>query len=126
MAGAIRLPAPRVSGGVAVEHALDTRRSLCEFAGEPLGLPELAQLLWAAQGVTTRDGRRTAPSAGALYPLEVYVVAGSVTGLPAGVYRYVPADHRLVRRAASGDRRRALAAAALGQDWLAILPVGGR
>jgi SagB-type dehydrogenase family enzyme len=122
MAEAIRLPAPRVSGGVAVEHALDTRRSLREFAGEPLGLPELAQLLWAAQGVTTRDGRRTAPSAGALYPLEVYVVAGSVTGLPAGVYRYVPADHRLVR-AASGDRRRALAAAALGQDWLASAPV---
>ena len=102
MAEAIRLPAPRVSGGVAVEHALDTRRSLREFAGEPLGLPELAQLLWAAQGVTTRDGRRTAPSAGALYPLEVCVVAGSVTGVPAGVYRYVPADHRLVR-AASGD-----------------------
>jgi hypothetical protein len=90
MAEAIGLPAPRVSGGVAVEHALDTRRSLREFAGEPLGLPELGQLLWAAQGVTTRDGRRTAPSAGALYPLEVYVVAGSVTGLPAAVYRYVP------------------------------------
>ena len=46
---AIRLPAPRLSGGVAVEQALDTRRSLREFAGEPLGLPELAQLLWAAQ-----------------------------------------------------------------------------
>jgi nitroreductase len=49
MAEAIRLPAPRLSGGVAVEQALDTRRSLREFAGEPLGLPELAQLLWAAQ-----------------------------------------------------------------------------
>ena len=122
MAEAIRLPAPRVSGGVAVERALDTRRSLREFAGETLGLPELAQLLWAAQGVTTPDGRRTAPSAGALYPLELYVVAGSVGGLPAGIYRYVPADHCLVR-AASGDRRRALAAAALGQDWMASAPV---
>jgi SagB-type dehydrogenase family enzyme len=117
----VRLPAPRVGGGVAIERALDTRRSLREYTGEGLGLAALAQLLWAAQGVTTRDGRRTAPSAGALYPLEVYVVAGSVVDLPAGVYRYVPAHHHLVR-AASGDRRRALAAAALGQDWLASAP----
>jgi SagB-type dehydrogenase family enzyme len=121
MTQVVHLPAPRVSGDPAIEHALHTRRSLREYGGEGLGLAELAQLLWAAQGVTTRDGRRTAPSAGALYPLEVYAVAGSVADLPAGVYRYIPADHRLIRVAA-GDRRRALAAAALGQDWLASAP----
>lgn len=122
MTEVVRLPAPRTSGGVAVEHALEARRSLREYAREGLFLSALAQLLWAAQGVTSHDGRRTAPSAGALYPLEVYVVAGSVADLPAGVYRYVPADHCLVR-VASGDRRRALAAAALEQDWLASAPV---
>jgi SagB-type dehydrogenase family enzyme len=121
MAETIRLSAPRSSGSVSVESALERRRSLREFARVSLGLPELAQLLWAAQGVTSPDGLRTAPSAGALYPLEVYVVAGNVTDLAAGVYRYVPADHGLVR-VAPGDRRKALAAAALGQDWLASAP----
>lgn len=114
---AIRLPPPRLTGSVAVESALKERRSVREYARVALGLQETSQLLWAAQGTTTPDGRRTAPSAGALYPLEVYLVAGNVTDLPAGVYRYVPDGHRLVKVAA-GDRRSALAAAALGQDWI--------
>lgn len=117
----IKLPAPSRTGRVAVERALDARRSLREFGGGALDLRSLAQVLWAAQGVTGPEGQRTAPSAGALYPLEIHVVAGDVAGLPAGVYRYVPADHVLVR-AASGDRREALAAAALDQDWMARAP----
>jgi SagB-type dehydrogenase family enzyme len=107
---------------VEVEAALRARRSVREFAVSPLSLAELSQLLWAAQGTTTGDGRRTAPSAGALYPLEVSVVAGDVTGLPAGVYRYRPDGHRLMP-VATGDRRRALAAAALEQDWMRPAPV---
>lgn len=118
---AVALPAPRHDGTVAVETALGARRSLREFAPSALELAELSQLLWAAQGVTTTDGRRTAPSAGALYPLELFVVAGELTGLPAGVYRYRPAGHRLAP-VASGDRRRALAAAALSQDWIGQAP----
>lgn len=121
MGQTIQLPPPRFSGAVAVESALFGRRSLREFSRVALGLPDLSQLLWAAQGVTSPDGRRTAPSAGALYPLEVYVVAGDVTDLTAGVYRYLPADHALVL-VAGGDRRKALAAAALDQDWMVPAP----
>lgn len=117
----VALPAPKQTGNLAVEPALRARRSLREFAASPLALAELSQLLWAAQGTTSPDGRRTAPSAGALYPLEVSVVVGNVTDLPAGVYRYRSDGHRLVA-VAPGDRRRALAAAARNQDWIRAAP----
>lgn len=112
------LPEPRRTGAAALEATLSLRRSKREFARGPIALSALAQLLWAAQGVTHADGRRTAPSAGATYPLEVYAVIGEVEGLPPGVYRYEPHGHGLVA-VASGDRRQALAAAALAQDWVA-------
>lgn len=121
MADIVRLPPPRLTGGMAVESALQGRRSVREYARAALSLQELGQLLWAAQGTTSPDGHRTAPSAGALYPLELNVVAGNVTDLAAGVYRYLPAEHRLAPVAA-GDRRRALAAAALDQDWMRSAP----
>jgi SagB-type dehydrogenase family enzyme len=117
----VALPAAKRTGKLEVEAALGARRSVREFAARALSLAELSQLLWAAQGTTTADGRRTAPSAGALYPLEVSVVAVNVTGLPAGVYRYRPDGHRLLP-VATGDRRRALAAAALEQDWMRPAP----
>jgi SagB-type dehydrogenase family enzyme len=91
------------------------------FAGRPLTLQQAAQVLWAAQGVSDRAGLRTTPSAGALYPLEVFLVAGAVEGLPGGVYRYDPHRHELEAKAA-GDRRRLLAEAALGQAFLAAAP----
>lgn len=119
---AVRLPKPHASGAIAVEKALASRRSLREFApGRPLTQAELGQLLWSAQGVTGAGGLRTAPSAGALYPLELHVIAGNVAGLPPGVYRYVAAEHALARTT-EGDRRSALASAALGQSWLASAP----
>jgi SagB-type dehydrogenase family enzyme len=117
----VALPAPKRAGTLGVETALAARRSVREFAPSALGLAELSQLLWAAQGTSTPDGRRTAPSAGALYPLELLVVAGQVAGLPSGVYRYRSEVHGLVRIAA-GDRRRALAAAALDQEWMRAAP----
>jgi SagB-type dehydrogenase family enzyme len=107
----------RHEGAVALEKALFLRRSVREFRAAPLDLADVGQLLWAAQG-STRDARRTAPSAGALYPLETYLVASHVEGVPAGVYRYQSDAHRLTRLAA-GNRAAALALAALGQDWLA-------
>jgi nitroreductase len=94
--GSIALPAPRVDGELSVEQALVRRRSLRKFAHLPLPLSAVSQLLWAAQGITHPDGMRTAPSAGALYPLEVYLVAGAVIGLEPGVYHYQPSRHRLV------------------------------
>ncbi len=85
----IVLPQPQLQGRMTLEEALAARRSVREFRKRPLELHELSQLLWAAQGVTGRGGLRSAPSAGALYPLEVYVA------LPTGSYHYEPAHHRL-------------------------------
>lgn len=115
------LPTPRLEGELSVEAALARRRSVRAYASAPTSLAEISQLLWSAQGVTHARGFRTAPSAGALYPLELYLVAGSVDGLEAGVYRYDPRLHQLHRDSA-GDRRAALAAAALDQDWIAEAP----
>ena len=111
----IKLPPPRIDGAVSVEKALAERRSVREFLSEALPLESVSQLLWAAQGLCAGSGYRTAPSAGALYPLELYLVAGDVVSLAPGVYRYAPRTHEiaLVR---PGDRRRELCAAALGQD----------
>jgi SagB-type dehydrogenase family enzyme len=120
-AGAVDLPEPRRDGDVPVERALAMRRSVRQYADTPLSLAALAQLAWSAQGITDSAGHRTSPSAGALYPLELYVVAGDVPGLEAGIYRYVPAGHRLVRHA-DGDARDAVARAALQQSWLADAP----
>jgi SagB-type dehydrogenase family enzyme len=118
---ALSLPPPRPASAVSVEAALASRHSVRHFADAPLNLADTAQLLWAAQGITRAEGLRTAPSAGALYPLEIYLVAGTVAALPAGIYRYLPEHHRLVH-AVAGDRRRELAAAALRQSWMADAP----
>ncbi|MFH1567572.1 MAG: SagB/ThcOx family dehydrogenase, partial [Gemmatimonadota bacterium] len=111
---AIVLPEPDRQGTVPVETALARRRSIRAFAARPLSLAQVAQLLWAAQGVTGAYGMRTAPSAGALYPLETLLVAGAVQGLDAGLYRYAPREHRL-SAAAGEDLRRRLFAASLEQ-----------
>src|SRR5512136_2339018 len=91
----IKLPEPRIDGGIAVERALNERRSIRSFGKAGLTLEEVSQLLWAAQGVTDDQGHRTAPSAMARYPLQVYLLAGNVTGLPSGVYHYSPQGHSL-------------------------------
>jgi len=120
-AGVIKLPEPRQDSKTSVESALRRRRSVREFRKESLTLAEVSQLLWAAQGITDPEGKRTAPSAGALYPLEVFLVAGGQDELPAGVYRYRPQGHDLIP-VVQGDRRAKLAAAALEQDWLNDAP----
>jgi SagB-type dehydrogenase family enzyme len=117
-AESVALPAPRTDGAFAIERALSERRSVREFSASALSLAEISQVLWAAQGVTDASGGRTAPSAGALYPLEVYVVVGNVRELAAGVYRYEPRNHRLARHGPE-DRRGALAKAAYRQGWTA-------
>lgn len=117
----IDLPRPRADGDLSVERALQQRRTVRDFRRTPMTVPLVAQLLWSAQGITRADGLRTAPSAGALYPLQTYLVAGNVTGLPPGIYRYEPGRHRL-HRVAVGDRRAELARAALGQSWIAEAP----
>ena len=117
----MELPAVRLVGDVSVEEALAARRSVRVYEEALLGLEEVAQLLWAAQGITSEWGGRTAPSAGATYPLEVYVVVGAVKGLEAGLYRYIPDEH-IVRRVKEGDLRAKLSSAALGQEWVHTAP----
>lgn len=111
----IELPEPRLTGDTSVEEALFTRRSIREYRDEPLTLSDVSQLLWAAQGITDKRGFRTAPSAGALYPLELYLVAGNVTDIPAGIYKYSPYKHNLTR-IVDGDKRDELSDAALEQE----------
>jgi SagB-type dehydrogenase family enzyme len=111
---AMKLPEANRDGKVSLEKAILERRSVREFRDAPLALAELAQLLWAAQGTTSPSGYRTVPSAGALYPLEIFVLAGKVDGLSPGVYRYGPKNHDLTRTG-EGDRRADLCASALNQ-----------
>ncbi len=118
---AIELPAPEAKGGMPVETALANRRSARRFSDAALTLSQVGQLLWAAQGISDPRGYRTAPSAGALYPLEVYIVAGKTEDLPAGVYRYLPVNHQL-QMTASGDLRDDLSGAALNQSSVKNAP----
>jgi SagB-type dehydrogenase family enzyme len=124
----VDLPPPERDGGTSVERALALRRSARDLSDRPLELKEVAQLCWAAQGITSDRGFRTAPSAGALYPLTVYVAAGRVEGLPPGVYRYRPSNHSLAR-VSSGDARSRFREAALDQESIgggaAVLAVTG-
>jgi SagB-type dehydrogenase family enzyme len=114
----VRVPRPRFESSCSIEHALHERRSSRELDRKAaLTLQEISQLLWAGHGITSGDGFRTAPSAGALYPLELYLVAGRVHGLDTGIYNYLPAKHRLLLIAVE-DPRAAFANAAYGQTWL--------
>jgi SagB-type dehydrogenase family enzyme len=84
-----------------------------------LAIDEVSQVLWSAQGITSRVGKRTVASAGALYPLELHLVAARVEELPPGLYDYDPLNHALVQRG-SEDHRPELAAAAHHQDCVRI------
>ncbi len=117
----VQLPTPRFDSETPVEKTLLSRRSVREYRDEPLTLAEIGQLLWAAQGVTAPGGLRTAPSAGALYPLELYIVAGNVNALAPGIYRYRPQTHTLTLML-TGDRRDELSAAALHQSTIRKAP----
>jgi SagB-type dehydrogenase family enzyme len=118
----VSLPPPHTQGAVSVEAALHQRRSLRAPAPTPLSLEEVGQLCWAAQGITDDQGHRTAPSAHAAYPLQVYVLAGAVNGLPAGLYRYLPAGH-VLEPLRAGDPRADFEKRGVGQSWVARAPV---
>ena len=111
----IKLPKPAYKSDVSLEESLVKRRSVRDYTGESLTLKMVSQLLWAAQGTTSNFGGRTAPSAGALYPLEVYLIVGDVQDLATGIYLYKPQNHELVMIAGK-DVRQPLAGAALGQS----------
>ncbi len=118
----IKLPDPKKESKTSLETALLERRSVRTYTDQALNLAEVGQLLWAAQGINRTGGYRTAPSAGALYPLEVYLLAGHVEGLPVGLYHYLPENHAL-ESFQSGDKRAALSEAALSQEMITEAPV---
>lgn len=113
----MKLPEPMTSGNVSVETAIAVRRSIRAYSPDPLTLEHVSQLLWAAQGLTGGGRLRTAPSAGATYPLVVYLVAGSVSGLEQGLYRYENDPHSL-SPLKTGDMRPVLSELALQQGFI--------
>jgi SagB-type dehydrogenase family enzyme len=114
-AAVLRLPTPALAGRLSLEETLARRRTVRAFADQPLTEEELSQLLWAAQGITDPAGYRTAPSAGALYPLEIYVAT------EAGFFHYEPPQHQMSRRS-HDDLRPAVHQAALAQDAILGAP----
>ena len=120
----IKLQAPIAHGKLSLEQAISKRRSVRRFQDEPLTLEQLSQLLWAAQGTTGTGGKRAAPSAGATYPLEVFVVIGQngIRSLGAGIYHYDVGNHSISLHQL-GDFRQKLADTALGQSTIARCPV---
>jgi SagB-type dehydrogenase family enzyme len=121
----IYLPPPSQKGSVSLEEAIARRRSIRDFTPEPISQSQLSQILWATQGISnTRERYRTVPSAGATYPLEIFVVCGrnSIAGIDDGIYHYNIDSHSLTRHY-KGDVRLELAGAALDQEFIYEAPV---
>ncbi len=114
-----RLPKPRYKGGLSIEEAILKRRSVREFASTKILPEELSQILWAAQGTTGEHWgvkHRSVPSAGALYPIEIYAVTED------GVFHYLPENHS-IEKIKDGDRRKELKDASLGQNFISLAPL---
>lgn len=126
--GEIQLPKPRLTGKLSVEAAMVARKSVRSYQRAPLTEAQVGQLLWASNGNLPTDAITSAtakaiPSAGGLYPLEIFLACGqgTVGKIPAGVYRYNPFGHRL-QLVAPEDKRALLAHAALSQTWISRAP----
>jgi len=118
----VALRSPRTDGPISLETALADRRSARNFEATPPSLDQLGQILWATQGITEPERPlRAAPSAGALYPLEIDLIAIGTEGLEDGVYRYLPETHEL-RLRRGGDPRAGVRAAAAQQDAITQAP----
>jgi SagB-type dehydrogenase family enzyme len=117
----ISLPPPARVSDTSLESALWERRSIREYQDEELSMTEVSQLLWSAQGINRPPKYRTVPSAGALYPLEIYLLVGMVDDLSPGLYRYRPHNHDL-EQIFPGDKRSQLSSAALNQEMVEEAP----
>lgn len=121
----MNLPKPRLIGDVSVEEAIKHRRTIRSYLSKPLTTEQLSQIFWAAQGITEDRGyKRSAPSGGALYPMDIYAVVGDngVQGLKAGIYHYDPNKHAALL-VAEGDFRTDVARASFSQMWMARAPL---
>lgn len=112
----IELPKPKHQGSISLEQAIGDRESIRSYKKQALSLEQIGQLLWAGQGLRGALGQRTVPSAGALYPLEIYLV------IEEGVYHYIPKGHRMEPHV-EGDMRSSLSNAALGQECISQAPI---
>ncbi|MCG2726514.1 MAG: SagB/ThcOx family dehydrogenase [Elusimicrobia bacterium] len=115
----IKLPLPSIKSGVSVEECILKRRSVRTFSDKKLNQSQIGQLLWAAQGITAANKNfhlRAAPSAGALYPMETFAVT------PDGIFKYIPKSHE-IKTIDEGDKRKKLASAAWGQDFIVSAPL---
>jgi len=115
--GVIVLPVPNLKGNVSVEEAIYQRRSERTFTDKPLSLENISQLLWAAQGITNEQGKRATPSAGATYPLDMYVFIIETPHVLTGIYKYHPQDN-VLKIHLEGDIREPLASLAHNQNCL--------
>jgi SagB-type dehydrogenase family enzyme len=120
MAKEIKLPKPKEKGSISIEETLNKRRSVRDYKRGLLSLEQISQLLWAASGRNLY--RRTAPSAGATYPLEIYLVVGEVEGMELGIYHYAFSKNSL-EMTKEQDVRNRLSRAALGQEMIEEAPV---
>lgn len=112
----IKLPKPKLKSGFSVEEAILKRRSVRSYSLRELTTEQISQLLWACQGITGAGGFRAAPSAGALYPLEIYLFTAS------GIYRYIPESHQLQKRSSSNSKKD-LARASWNQRFIEEAPL---
>jgi len=123
------LPIPEFDGNISLETALESRRSRRNFQDKAISLEQLSQILWAAYGITSpnsnsesRGGLRTTPSAGALYPLEIYVIVGNIENLAPGVYKYISETHEIMR-VIDGDIRSELSEAVVNSNMVLEAPI---
>ncbi len=112
------LPRPEAPANDSLIEALAARRSVRRYTPGGVCLAEVSLLLYSAQGATHPKGFRCVPSAGALFPLELFLISGECPELDPGVYRYIPQEHAL-QATAQGDKRGDVAAACLNQAWMA-------
>jgi len=112
----IKLPEPDLKGEMSLEETIATRRSVRSYTDKELTIDQISNLLWSAQGITGERGRRAAPSAGARYPLEIYLMKKD------GLFHYNPEGHKLVLKK-PGDLRPGLLEGALRQRFVAQAPV---
>jgi len=110
---------------MSLAEAIAKRKSIRDFAPQPISQVQLSQILWSAQGKTDTWGRyRTVPSAGATHPLEIFAVCGRncIEEIDDGIYHYDIAHHSLTLHY-KGDVRLELARAALDQEYIYQAPV---
>ncbi|MEJ2627324.1 MAG: SagB/ThcOx family dehydrogenase [bacterium] len=118
----INLPSPELDSETSIEKALAQRRSVRDFTDQTLDNKQISQLLWSAQGITAEWGGRTAPSAGATYPIEIYIAVNNSESLIPGLYKYENTNHSLwlIKKGSLGKK---LSQACLGQESIQEAPV---